>query len=243
MSPHPADDPFPGGASLIDSLDRTAVCRAAGLAGIEILAEATSTMDRARELAAGGDVPLPVAVIAERQTAGRGRRGARWWQPPGSLATSLVIDASRVTAPGRPVSPLWSLACGVALAESIIDLEPTVEPLVRWPNDVVTGGRKLAGILVETAPGGRVIFGIGVNTTGSSAEAPARSGWVRARLAWARQVTITRASGSAAADVWEAWDARGAAAAVQAKVAGHTPSTRVATHLRSTRTSIDMATV
>jgi BirA family biotin operon repressor/biotin-[acetyl-CoA-carboxylase] ligase len=173
MSPHPADDPFPGGASLIDSLDRTAVCRAAGLAGIEILAEATSTMDRARELAAGGDVPLPVAVIAERQTAGRGRRGARWWQPPGSLATSLVIDASRVTAPGRPVSPLWSLACGVALAESIIDLEPTVEPLVRWPNDVVTGGRKLAGILVETAPGGRVIFGIGVNTTGSSAEAPA----------------------------------------------------------------------
>ncbi len=169
----PAGQPSSGDAPSTDSLDPDSICRAAGLSRLEVLAEATSTMDRAREVACGVDAPLPMAVVAERQTAGRGRRGARWWQSPGSLATSLVIDAARVAEAGKPVSPLWSLACGVALAESIIDLEPMVEARVRWPNDVVARGRKLAGILVETAPGGRVIFGIGVNTTGSATDAPA----------------------------------------------------------------------
>jgi BirA family biotin operon repressor/biotin-[acetyl-CoA-carboxylase] ligase len=49
---------------------------------------------------------------------------------------------------------------------------PAVEPLVRWPNDIEASGRKLAGILVEATPGGRAIFGIGVNTSGSCREAP-----------------------------------------------------------------------
>ena len=156
-----------------DPLDRQAVERATGLVAIEVLSEVTSTMERARALAADPGVALPVAVVANRQTAGRGRRGAGWWQAPGSLATSLVVDASRVAAqPGGRVTPLWSLACGVALAESLTFLEPSITARVRWPNDVVAGGRKLAGILVETAAGGRVIFGVGVNTTGSAADAP-----------------------------------------------------------------------
>ena len=173
MSPPHADEPSHGGDLSIDSLDPVILCRETGLAAVDVLAEATSTMDRARELALGMDMPLPLAVVAERQTAGRGRRGARWWQSPGSLATSLVIDAASVAETGRPLSPLWSLACGVALAESLIDLRALVEAQVRWPNDIVARGRKLAGILVETAPGGRVIFGIGVNTNGSAADAPA----------------------------------------------------------------------
>ena len=166
-------DESPDGAIRPDPFDTALLCRGAGLARLECLGETTSTMDRARELALVADTPLPLAVIADRQTAGRGRRGASWWQSPGSLATSLVIDSARVAAGGRTVSPLWSLACGVALAESINDLEPQVAARVRWPNDVVSGGRKLAGILVETAPRGRVIFGIGVNTAGSAAAAPA----------------------------------------------------------------------
>lgn len=154
-SPWPACDP----------IDPDAL-RAAGLATVEICAETGSTMERARELAADPACPLPAVVIAERQTAGRGRRGAHWWQPPGSLATSLVLAA----VDGPP--PTWSLACGVALAETLRALEPGVATQVRWPNDVEVAGRKLAGILVEAVAGGRVICGIGVNTTGTAATAP-----------------------------------------------------------------------
>lgn len=156
-----------------DPLDRARLLCTTGLSAIEVLAEVDSTMERARAIAVDPAASLPAAVIADRQTAGRGRRGAGWWQAPGSLATSLVVDASRVSGRvGGRVSPLWSLACGVALAESLADLEPSLAAGVRWPNDVVAAGRKLAGILVETAPGGRVIFGVGVNTAGSAVDAP-----------------------------------------------------------------------
>ncbi len=127
-------------------------------------------MDRAREIAADQATALPRAVGADRQLAGRGRRGARWWQPPGSLAVSIVVA---VEGGASPPPPGWSLACGVAVAEAIRELEPGAEAVVRWPNDVEVAGRKLAGILVEAAAAGRAIFGIGVNTTGSAADAPA----------------------------------------------------------------------
>lgn len=153
-----------------DPLDPHALVGPGLLAGFEWLAEAASTMDRARELAADPAARLPAGVVADRQAAGRGRRGARWWQPPGSLAVSLVVAVADGSA--QP-PPAWSLACGVAVAEAIRGLEPEVAAMVRWPNDVEVGGRKLAGILVETAAGGRAIFGIGVNTTGSAADAPA----------------------------------------------------------------------
>ncbi len=152
-----------------DPIDAEWLRAAAGLGSVEVLVEAASTMDRAREVAADPAATLPAAVIADRQTAGRGRRGAAWWQPPVSLAVSLVIDGSATLDGPRPI---WSLACAVAVAETIRLLEPTLHPRVRWPNDVEVDGRKLAGILVETAPGGRAIFGIGVNTSGSAAHAP-----------------------------------------------------------------------
>jgi BirA family biotin operon repressor/biotin-[acetyl-CoA-carboxylase] ligase len=159
----PAADPF-------DPFDAAALVGPGRLAGCEWLAEAASTMDRAREIAADAARPLPCAVGADRQLAGRGRRGARWWQPPGSLAVSIVVAVDGGA--GQP-PPGWSLACGVAVAESIRALEPEAKALVRWPNDVEVAGRKLAGILVEAASTGRAIFGIGVNTTGSATAAPA----------------------------------------------------------------------
>jgi BirA family biotin operon repressor/biotin-[acetyl-CoA-carboxylase] ligase len=157
--------PSPQIAGQESPLDIAALSRA-GFATVVHLREVASTMDAARSLA--DPTPLPAVVVADRQSAGRGRRGAGWWQAPGSLAASLVVDAS---ASGGP-RPVWSLACGVALAETIALLEPEVEPLLRWPNDVETSGRKLAGILVETLPDRRVVVGIGVNTTGTAAEAP-----------------------------------------------------------------------
>jgi BirA family biotin operon repressor/biotin-[acetyl-CoA-carboxylase] ligase len=155
-------------AAELDPLDPAALIGPGRLGGCERLADAASTMDRAREVALDPARPLPFAVIADRQHGGRGRRGARWWQPPGSLATSIVTTSG----PGDGPPPPWSLACGVAVAETIRGLEPAVAATIRWPNDVEVEGRKLAGVLVETAGVGRVIFGIGVNTTGSAADAP-----------------------------------------------------------------------
>lgn len=149
----------------------------AGFATVEIHPRLGSTMERARAIAADRAAALPAVVLADAQTAGHGRRGARWWQPTGSLAVSIVIDESALLG---PVQPNWSLACGVALAEAIAAIEPTVEPLVRWPNDLEVKGRKIAGLLLEAEVGGRVILGIGVNTTGHGADAPAP---IRPRLA------------------------------------------------------------
>ncbi len=139
------------------------------LATVERHAIVASTMIRAREIAADSGAALPAAVTADRQTHGRGRRGAGWWQSPDSLTVSLVLAA-----PAASVAPppTWSLACGVALVETLRDLVPDVVTVVRWPNDVYVGAGKLAGILVETTGTGRVIFGIGVNTAGSAADAP-----------------------------------------------------------------------
>lgn len=159
MNPAPTADP----------IEEAWLRAAAGLATAEVVAEAPSTMDRARDIAADPHSRLPAVVIAGRQTDGRGRRGAVWWQPPGSLAVSLVLDG---VVGGGGVKPTWSLACGVALTETIRDLEPAVEARVRWPNDVEVAGRKLAGILVESVAAGRVVFGVGVNTSGRGEDAP-----------------------------------------------------------------------
>lgn len=127
-------------------------------------------MDRARAIAEDPDAGLPVIVVADRQTRGRGRRGAGWWHAPGSLAASIIYDAASLGGP-EPL-PCWSLACGIAVAEAIRQIESVIDPRVRWPNDVEVAGRKLAGILVEIAGGNRVIFGIGVNTSGFADDAP-----------------------------------------------------------------------
>jgi BirA family biotin operon repressor/biotin-[acetyl-CoA-carboxylase] ligase len=160
-------DPSPSDET--DPINPASLVRPGLLAGFERLAEVASTMDRAREVASDPTAAVPFAVVADRQFQGRGRRAAAWWQPPGSLAVSVVVSTAEYPA-GPP--PAWSLACGIAVAETIRSLEPAVAAEVRWPNDVEAGGRKLAGILVETAGASRVVFGIGVNTTGSADDAP-----------------------------------------------------------------------
>jgi BirA family transcriptional regulator, biotin operon repressor / biotin---[acetyl-CoA-carboxylase] ligase len=109
-----------------------------------------STNARARELAEAG-APHGTAVTAGEQTAGRGRQGRGWSTPPGSaLALSLVI---------RAPDPLLSLRAGLAVADLA-----GAGALVKWPNDVLVGGRKVAGVLVEGRPQeGWAVLGIGVN--------------------------------------------------------------------------------
>jgi BirA family transcriptional regulator, biotin operon repressor / biotin---[acetyl-CoA-carboxylase] ligase len=110
-----------------------------------------STNERARELASAG-APHGALVTAAEQTAGRGRQGRTWTAPPGrALLLSLVL---RVEQPA-----LVPLAAGVATAETVGD-----HARIKWPNDVLVEGHKIAGILVEGRPQeGWVVLGIGLN--------------------------------------------------------------------------------
>jgi BirA family biotin operon repressor/biotin-[acetyl-CoA-carboxylase] ligase len=114
------------------------------------LRQTASTNTLARLLAAGG-APHGTLVTAGEQSGGRGRQGRVWSAPPGaSLLCSWVI---------REPAKLLSLAAGVAVAE-----ECGEHARLKWPNDVLIEGRKVAGILVEGRPQERwAVLGIGIN--------------------------------------------------------------------------------
>ena len=102
--------------------------------------------------------PEGLVAVADFQTAGRGRRGRGWVAPPGaSLLVSVLLRPS--LAPEQ--TPLVSMACGVAMAEAVARVAGFT-PALKWPNDLVVGDRKLAGILAER-DGDAVVVGAGVN--------------------------------------------------------------------------------
>jgi BirA family biotin operon repressor/biotin-[acetyl-CoA-carboxylase] ligase len=104
---------------------------------------------------------LPVLVVAERQLAGRGQADRSWWSSSGSLTLSVAISADFLGIPRSGVS----LAAANAVAEAI-EAEATGRSAeIKWPNDVLLEGRKVAGILVEAiaAPRSAIVIGIGVN--------------------------------------------------------------------------------
>lgn len=125
-----------------------------------------STSDRALELAARDDVPLPLLVLTERQTDGRGRGTNRWWSAEGALTFSLVVDANPLAGDERP---RVALVAGLAVCEALQELVPRSEWRVKWPNDVLARGGKVCGILCESVPGWpqRLVVGVGINVNNS----------------------------------------------------------------------------
>ena len=133
-----------------------------------------STSDRALQLAAAGEPRLPLLVLAERQTGGRGRGSNRWWSAAGGLTFSLVLEVTPETlTPDR--WPQLSLAAGLAVCQTLEEALPQAECRVKWPNDVFLNGKKVCGILCESVPGwrDRLVLGIGLNINNSLADAPA----------------------------------------------------------------------
>jgi BirA family biotin operon repressor/biotin-[acetyl-CoA-carboxylase] ligase len=132
--------------------------------------EVGSTSDAAKELAEAGAGHGEV-VIAERQTAGRGRRGRSWSSPAGK---NLYLSA--VLRPDLPPqrAPELTLVASVALCQVV--REAGVEAGIKWPNDILRGGKKLAGILTELAAEPEaiqwVVLGIGVNLNGRPEDFP-----------------------------------------------------------------------
>lgn len=117
--------------------------------------ELGSTNDLARLLAVAG-LPEGTVVVARRQTHGRGRYGRTWVSPPGGLWCSIVLRPTLRAGWGR-----LGLAASVAGAEAI-DEAAGVRSTIRWPNDVMVAGKKVAGVLLEGA-GDTIIVGIGIN--------------------------------------------------------------------------------
>lgn len=117
-----------------------------------------STNDRLKDWARQG-APALAAVLADVQEAGRGRLGRSWTSPPGNLYLSVLLRPE----PGQV--GLVPLLGGVATSSALAALGAQV--LLKWPNDVLVGERKLAGVLAEASSGARgvewVVLGIGVN--------------------------------------------------------------------------------
>ncbi|MBV9357789.1 MAG: biotin--[acetyl-CoA-carboxylase] ligase [Chloroflexi bacterium] len=136
-------------------------------------AQVDSTQDVARELARA-DAPDQTLVVADHQAAGRGRRGRRWIAPPGTALTFSILFR---TASGLP-SRRYTMLASVAVCEAIERLAPDLKPRIKWPNDVMLGERKVAGVLAEGSWVGdalRLIVGVGINVSTSAVELAAIS--------------------------------------------------------------------
>src|SRR5262249_38714328 len=119
--------------------------------------------------AAGADIDGSV-LLAEHQNAGRGRHGRQWLAPPhAQIALSVGVGATSVPQSGWGWLPL---ATGVAVADALTTVAGVMAGL-KWPNDVLVGGGKLAGILAEVAaPTPVIVLGLGLNVMMTADEAP-----------------------------------------------------------------------
>lgn len=124
-------------------------------------ASVASTNDEAKRLAAEG-APEGTVVLADEQSAGRGRRGRVWASPKGNLYLSAILRPRIEPGAAPPLAP----AMGLAVALAVEDVAPVTAEL-KWPNDVLVGGKKVSGVLTESVISGSklaaVIVGIGVN--------------------------------------------------------------------------------
>lgn len=167
MKSNPSDPGGPKGlrdetlpAELADLLDR-ARARLGPFRTVHYRSEVASTNDVAAPL------PEGAVVLADRQTAGRGRRGHVWFSPPGSgLYASVVLAPGRAALDPMRATMLLTLAAGVALTEGV-EAASGLHADLKWPNDLHVSRRKLAGILAE-ASGEHVILGFGINTSTAS---------------------------------------------------------------------------
>jgi len=116
-----------------------------------------STSDKLAELARGG-APEGTAIVAETQTAGRGRQGNAWYSPPGlGLYLSVLM---RPSLPAIRLSGL-TLALGLSTARAVEQCSPA-KVRIKWPNDLFCNGRKIGGVLAENC-GEFVVAGVGLN--------------------------------------------------------------------------------
>jgi BirA family biotin operon repressor/biotin-[acetyl-CoA-carboxylase] ligase len=186
--------------------------RAASVAGPDIVALASVDSTNAEALRRAPGLIHPTWIFAEAQTAARGRRGRPWAMPPGNFAATLLIPD-----PGAPAqAALRSFVAALALADALAAVAPGAGVTLKWPNDVLLNGGKVAGILLEV-PGGAgsaLAVGIGVNLA-AAPDAGALEPGALAPVSVAGETGVTvapRALLDHLAPAFAGWDARLAAA-------------------------------
>ena len=157
-------DPLP--AEYAEALDRSRD-RLGSLASRVIFFSTIGSTNDVASAIAGSGCDEGAVVIADSQTAGRGRRGHVWFSPPRSgLYVSVVLVPARARTDPQRATTLLTLSAGVALAEAV-ETATGLRVAVKWPNDLSVRGRKLAGILAEgvrsTNEIASVILGYGIN--------------------------------------------------------------------------------
>ena len=142
---------------------------------IDTFDEVDSTNRVARDEGRAG-APEGLVLVAEHQSAGRGRQGRSWEAPAG---TALLVSV--LLRPSLPAAELHLVTAAVALAaRDACSAAAGVDPAIKWPNDLLVADAKLAGILAESS-GGAVVVGMGMNVTShpEGATSLAASGWGR----------------------------------------------------------------
>ncbi len=151
----------------IQRLTRTTFAR-----DVEHHTSLASTNSHALRMTEVPDTRIPLLVLTDRQTAGRGRGVNAWWSAPGALTFSLVV--SQPTHLHRTGWPGVALTTGMAVCEALHQLCPRLNPALKWPNDVYVSARKICGILVEVPPqpAQHIVIGVGVNVNNALDTAP-----------------------------------------------------------------------
>ena len=144
----------------IDDIPAAALARRWGLPQCGVFRTLPSTLDAIHDLGAQG-APSGTVVLAEEQTAGRGRDGRTWRSPAGGVWLGMLLR------PPLPAAGVLSLRIGLVLADVVESLAPRQRAALKWPNDVLVNDRKVAGILCESRWQGDALqwlaVGIGIN--------------------------------------------------------------------------------
>jgi len=148
-----------------DGLDAGEVGRRTGAARVELRGSVGSALDVAHELAAAG-APHGLLVLAEEQTAGRGRQGRSWHSAAG--AGIWMVALLRPAPP--PSAGALAIRVGLRLVEAVDEAAPRAAARLKWPNDLMVRDRKAGGVLCEARWQGKALawiaVGIGVNVRG-----------------------------------------------------------------------------
>jgi len=148
-----------------DGLDAESLRERTGATAIVLLESVGSVLDVAHERAAAG-AAAGLLVLADRQTAGRGRQGRSWQSPAGAGIYLAALLRPRV----RPFSGAIAVRVGLALVAAVEEAAPGASPWLKWPNDLIVASRKAGGVLCEArwsgASQGWIAVGIGVNVRG-----------------------------------------------------------------------------
>ena len=163
-------------------------------------------------------------LVALEQGAGKGRQGRSWVSAPGNFSGTTIVQLRS----GDPAAHTLSLAAGLALAE-VIDVAVPAQPLMlKWPNDLMLQGKKLAGILLERS-GDRVAVGFGVNLASAPPLADRQTASLDGKVTPEAFAPLLAASFAQLLGLWRSSESSALVRAWQARA--HLPGTRLTVHV------------